>query len=178
MVYQTAPASPPNGITGEAYQLVFGVTNTDYTVRSWRVGGSLPPGLLVSDLEKTTFADENGLVQTTFGVVSGVPLVPGSYEFTLQPFRELEGIGDTDDPLVVSVEVFELRLNGEIEGDRLKLSWKGVTGFRIQLQQRAANGSWQDVDAVPEEEDFGFSLLVDVPEAPEGSLFQLEARPE
>jgi hypothetical protein len=59
----------PNGVTGQTYQFAFAAQSGPNVQLTWSVSGSVPPGLSINPFT---------------GVLSGQPLVPGSYSFTVQ----------------------------------------------------------------------------------------------
>jgi hypothetical protein len=88
---------------GSAMQpVIFGVNNT-INIGSWRVTGSLPPGLSLvaaeggASLSGPGILDatnvKNNILQTT-PILQGTPTTPGSYTFTLQAFESaaLQGL--------------------------------------------------------------------------------------
>lgn len=86
--FSTNPTSPAIAKTGEAFDMVFAVTGAPGNVASWRVTGSLPPGLALSGLSGNT-------LNSRFGSITGTPTSVGSYDLTLKPYAKTNLRGDT-----------------------------------------------------------------------------------
>lgn len=86
--FSTNPTSPASATTGEAFDMVFAVTGAPSAVASWRVQGTIPPGLTIAGLVGDT-------LNSRVGTISGTPTQAGDYEITLKPYEKTNLRGET-----------------------------------------------------------------------------------
>ena len=90
--YVINPASPANATVGEEFALAFDVTGTPGTssASSWRITGTIPPGLSVPGLVGDSINTEEPVT------IQGTPTQAGTYEVNAQAWRGLDQSGPTD----------------------------------------------------------------------------------
>lgn len=87
--YVQTPSNPVSGTVGQPLSVTFTLTGSETPVRSFRVTGSLPPGLSMDGLT-------NGIVNNANPVISGSPTQSGSYTLQVMGYDQLNGVGHTD----------------------------------------------------------------------------------
>ena len=123
---QNSPVGAKVGVS--APQVAFTVTNT-INIASWKIGGTLPPGLKLSatedsskvltgpgTLDATTPGADDGYggmtggISSTTPILSGTPTAAGNYTFTLQAyeFSKLTGLASNTFNYTVNVAVADV----------------------------------------------------------------------
>jgi hypothetical protein len=155
---------------GSAMQpVIFGVTNT-INIGSWRVTGSLPPGLSLKAAEGSATLTGPGMLDATNGnnssttpILQGTPTTAGSYTFAMQAFEfgGLQGLasgvfnysvtvtgnssggggsGPGSGP-VIFPPIPRITVDGHSNGDTITLA-AGASGlFQVTARFSAAAGS-------------------------------------
>lgn len=98
--FSIVPASPASATVGTEFNLAFTITGTPEMVQSWRVTGSIPPGLSVPNLTGETLNQDTG-------TITGTPTAAGSYNVTIKPYDRLNLSGDTTTARVITINVVE-----------------------------------------------------------------------
>ncbi|MBK1878883.1 hypothetical protein [Pelagicoccus mobilis] len=100
--YSVDPDNPFTGKVGETVVIGFSI---NITPKSWSVDGDIPPGLRITDLRQRIEV-ENGLLVSSFGVISGDPTEAGSWDLTLTPWGNEDGTGEgPPTPLVITITI-------------------------------------------------------------------------
>lgn len=92
--FVTSPTSPVSGTVGTALAFGFSVTGAQTPAGSYRVTGTLPPGL-------TLLGGTSGIVNATTGTISGTPTAAGSYSISIRAYENRNATGDAFGPLTV-----------------------------------------------------------------------------
>ena len=87
--FEQTPISPVKGTVGTNLSMTFTITGAPTPVRSFKVTGSLPPGLSMAGLA-------NSIVNLAAPVVSGVPTQAGTFSFQVMGYDGLNATGHTD----------------------------------------------------------------------------------
>ncbi len=98
------PGNPAEGEVGEEFALVLQVTDTQVPAQSWRIEGSLPPGLGIVGLT-------GGVVNVRDLTIAGVPTTAGLYSFQARPWSMLNGTGETTKSGAFSIQI---NITGEV----------------------------------------------------------------
>jgi uncharacterized protein (TIGR03437 family) len=80
----TSSGTLPNGVTGQAYSYAFSASSGPNVNLVWSVAGSVPPGLTIN---------------SSTGVLSGAPVTPGNYAFTVEV---TDGLQTLTQPVVIT----------------------------------------------------------------------------
>lgn len=92
--FVSSPSSPISGTVGTALAFGFSVTGAQTPAGSYRVTGTLPPGLAL-------IGGTSGIVNATTGTISGTPTVAGSYLVSIRAYENRNATGDAYGPLNV-----------------------------------------------------------------------------
>ncbi|MEY2878661.1 MAG: hypothetical protein RLZZ15_1041, partial [Verrucomicrobiota bacterium] len=87
--YVSSPAGTLNATVGTPASAAFALTGTPVPPNSWRVTGSLPPGLTISGRAGPTPINLNAVSLT----LSGTPTVAGTYSLTFQAWEYAGQVG-------------------------------------------------------------------------------------
>ncbi|PTY06178.1 hypothetical protein DB347_12055 [Opitutaceae bacterium EW11] len=88
--------SPASATVGTAASFAFAITGTPSTPKSWKVGGTVPPGLLFyTTATATTGGISSGTINTTNLYLHGNPTTAGAYTVTIQAFEKSGATGGT-----------------------------------------------------------------------------------
>jgi hypothetical protein len=102
--FVVSPSSPAEAKVGEAFNLAFSITGTPEPAASWRVTGTMPPGLSVPGLQGDTLNEGTG-------TITGTPTEPGSFNVNVQPWASENLRGDTNgSPFTIVINVAALPL--------------------------------------------------------------------
>jgi len=97
--FVTNPSSPAETKVGEVFNLAFSITGTPDPAASWRVTGTIPPGLTVPGLQGDT-------LNQSAGTITGTPTQAGSFNINVQPWGGLNLSGDTNgSPFTIVINV-------------------------------------------------------------------------
>jgi hypothetical protein len=98
--FQITRALPLTGTVGTTFQsFSFTITGAPSIVGSYRLTGTLPPGLTLQG------ANSSGIVNTTIGTISGTPQTAGSYTVAIRAYEFTNATGDAFGPLNVSFTI-------------------------------------------------------------------------
>ncbi|MEO6243961.1 MAG: immunoglobulin domain-containing protein [Opitutaceae bacterium] len=77
------------------FPFAFSVTGAAVPAGSYRLSGTLPPGLSIAGL------DVNGVINATTGVISGTPAGAGTFTISILAYERTNGTGDSFGPATV-----------------------------------------------------------------------------
>lgn len=97
--FVTSPTSPVSGTVGTPLAFGFSVTGAQTPAGSYRVTGTLPPGVAL------VVGNSSGIVNATTGTISGTPTVAGSYSISIRAYEFSNALGDAFGPLNVAFTI-------------------------------------------------------------------------
>lgn len=97
MLSSTAP-SPLSAKVGTAVSVAFSVTGTVSSADSWKISGSVPPGLEFAARESGGASVTSGLINATTLYLRGTPTTAGAYTINLLAYNDPNG-GSFQSPL-------------------------------------------------------------------------------
>ena len=89
--FATVPDSPAAATVGQSFSMTFSMTGAPTPAKSYKVLGTLPPGLSVPGINSGT-----GILNAATGIISGTPTTAGSYSVTIQAWDKINATGKTD----------------------------------------------------------------------------------
>ena len=82
----STPAEPIEAKVGRPLEIRFSIVDTPTEVQSYKIGGKLPPGLTIADLDE-------GIVTCREPILKGTPSKPGTYSLTITGCEQKYGLG-------------------------------------------------------------------------------------
>jgi len=96
--FSTNPASPASATAGTAFNMTFAVTGAPSSPQSYKLVGTLPPGLAIAGMS-------GGILNARTGAIAGTPTAGGSYAFTLQAWETTNATGNSSPKYSVTINV-------------------------------------------------------------------------
>ncbi len=128
--YVINPASPASATVGEEFTLAFSVIDTPANASSWRITGTIPPGLSIEGLVNDNINTEDPVV------IMGTPTQAGSFDVIVKPFNGINQTAQTTTATTITINV--AATVPEIIRD--PVSTKVATGARAQFFFEATEG--------------------------------------
>ena len=127
--YSIVPASPADATVGQEFALAFDVTGTPggSSASSWRISGTIPPGLSVPGLVGDSINTEEPIT------IQGTPTQGGTYVVNAQAWRGLNQSGPTDNQGITITIVVAEPPSPAPEIRRPPVSTRVPTGGRAQF---------------------------------------------
>ena len=152
--YVINPASPASAKVGEEFALAFAITDTPETADSWRITGTIPPGLSVSGL-----VGDN--LNSRTGTITGTPTEAGSFDVTVQPYNGPNQTRQTTGSETITINVAAAPIPPEIVWHPISMTVP--TGGRAQFFFEAS-GEMDTVqwlkDGTPIGDESGSTLIL------------------
>ena len=88
--FTSNPTSPASATVGVSFSLVFAVTGAPSVPGSYKITGTLPPGLTVPGM------NSSGILNASSGSITGIPTQSGSYTTFIQAYEFANATGETN----------------------------------------------------------------------------------
>ena len=92
-VFTATPSNNTVGTVGSQFAQTFFISGLE--AASWKVLGSIPPGLTITGSSEETM--QGTILNASSGVLSGIPSTEGVYDLTVQAYDQSNLAGTTDD---------------------------------------------------------------------------------